>query len=90
VDLPLPWLALAAVALVALLVGLDRLFLAFEARGWMYWRRTKHRPSGGLGHAMLEIHAILEPGKKYVVEGRRRENVEDRESGDPPQRGTTS
>ncbi len=67
------------VGLVVLVVlGLDRLFLFFESRGWMYWRRSKGGGSGAAGNALVEMHAAFDPGARAVIEERSREaSVED-------------
>jgi hypothetical protein len=80
--------------IVAIVVGIavavwliDRLFLYFEARGWLYWRKKKAAPGVG-GNALLELHSILEPDKGHMAEQLREEHVEVDENGDPlePQR----
>ena len=55
------------------LYGLHRLSSWMEDRGWIYYR--KKRGSSG---------SMLEPGKRYVLEEKRKEDVDDEESGDPP------
>lgn len=77
----LAWLAVAAVALFAL----DRLALWAESRGWIYWRRSRRRGSAGVGNALLEVHALLEPDRRAMVEAIRSEDeeVEEDESGGP-------
>lgn len=65
------------------LILLDRLLLALERRGWIYWRRSRGS-SGSLGNAMLDVQKILEPSKRHVVEERRRSPDERPEDGDPP------
>jgi len=59
-------LAIAASILAGLFL-LDRLFLWFEARGWMYWRRTKSTGSGA-GQALLELQRVLESDKVVAVQ----------------------
>jgi len=65
------------------LILLDRLLLALERRGWIYWRRSRGS-IGSLGNAMLDVQKILEPSKRHVVEERRRSPDERPEDGDPP------
>ncbi len=69
-----------AAALVALFV-LDRLLLAMESRGWIYYRKSKgdSRP----GDAFLAVHQLIEPEKKHLLEVRQEEREEQDESGDP-------
>ena len=63
---------------------LDRLLLALEARGHIYWRRRKASP-GTLGNAAMEVHALFEPGRRHVVEERKREADERPAPGGPPE-----
>ncbi len=46
--------------------------------------RGSRRGSGSLGNAMLEVHALLEPEKRHVVESMREEREDETESGDDP------
>lgn len=75
-----------AVGIVAAAVGLLVLHLVAtwaESRGWIYYRRK--RPSrSALGNAFLEVQSLLEPDRSHTVEARRREQLEEDESGDPP------
>ena len=73
------------VAVGLLLYGVHRLALHAEARGWIHYRKAGR--GGTLGNALLEVHSILEPQQKHVVEERKRESAEERESGDPPNPG---
>jgi hypothetical protein len=76
------YLALTCLALLAL----DRLALWMEGRGWLYYRRRKPSTTT-LGNAFLEVQALLEPDKQTLLEVRRGEEVDDEESGDPPEPG---
>ena len=82
------WLrvALWAAGIAAALFVLDRLLLAAEARGWIYWRRHKASP-GTLGNAVASMHALLEPDRRHAAEERRavRREAEDEEG--PPETG---
>ena len=40
-----------------------------------------------LGNAFLEVQAIIEPSKRYVLEERLEDEQETQESGDPPDAG---
>ena len=75
--------ALLGLAAVASLYCLHRLALWAERRGWIYYRK-KHGSSGTLSNAVLEVHSLFDPSKRYVVEEKTRDQVEDEESGDPP------
>ena len=66
---------------------LDRIALWMEARGWLYYRKTKHRPGGTIGNALLEIHTMFEPAKRNILEERKQEKEEKSEAGDPPEAG---
>ena len=77
------WIAIG-IGVALLLFALDRLALWMEARGWLYYRRSDHRPSGTLGNAFLEIQSMVDPGKRIVLEERRREKTSESQSGDPP------
>lgn len=75
------WLLVAALGAFLF----DRLMLAAEARGWIYWR--KKRGSHGMpASAFLEVQRIFEPSKKYVLEVQEQEPEAD-EEGDPPTAG---
>ncbi|HEU0093268.1 MAG TPA: hypothetical protein VFS78_14220 [Vicinamibacteria bacterium] len=76
------WMLIGAVAFY----GLHRCALWMERRGWIYYRK-RHGSSGGLGTALLEMQAILEPSKRHVLEIRRSEDVADEDSSDPPKPG---
>ncbi len=48
---------------------LDRVLLAMERRGWIYYRKIK--PKGGaIGSAFLEMQSFVEPAIKDVSEHR--------------------
>lgn len=71
------------VGLIAVAVAIDRLLLGMEARGWLYYRRTKGRRGGAIYH-MLEMHSIFEPGIQQVLELSVHEEQDEEESGAPP------
>lgn len=73
------------IAFWVLLVGgslfaLDRLFLFMESRGWIYYRRRKPG-SSALSNACLEVQQLLEPSKKHIVQIKKEQKVEAKESG---------
>jgi hypothetical protein len=74
------------VLVVGVLYCLHRLGLWAEERGWIYYRK-KHGSSGTLSTAVLEVHSLLEPSKRYVLEETTRDQVEEKDSGDPPTTG---
>src|SRR6516165_8499789 len=61
----LVWPALA-IAIAAVLFGLDRLGLWLEDRGWLYYRRNK--PTSSPMTALVAMQQCIEPGIRYVVE----------------------
>jgi hypothetical protein len=71
------------VGVAAVLYVLDRLLLAAEDRGWIYWRRSKPSPGTRAG-ALMELHALLEPDRKHTAEVLREETHEEDDEGDPP------
>ncbi len=75
--------ALFAIAAAACLYGLHRLAVYAEGRGWIRYRDARGAGSA-LGNAFLEVQAIFEPSKEYVLEERKKDEAEERESGDPP------
>ncbi|MDR3719439.1 MAG: hypothetical protein P4K98_11595 [Bryobacteraceae bacterium] len=74
-------LVLWGIALAAGLYGLHRLALWMESRGWIYYKK-KHASAGTLSAAFLEIQAIAQPEKKYVLEMRRDQRAERDDEGD--------
>ena len=72
-----------ALAAVAALYGLHRVALWAERRGWIYYLH-RQGSSSTVGNAFLELQTMLEPGKKYILEVKRKERVVEDESGDPP------
>jgi hypothetical protein len=80
------FVAICGLAVLALWL-LDRLALWAEARGFIYWRRSK--PTGSaLGGAFLELDSFLDPGARHIVETREAEPMEQTSDDDmvPPQR----
>src|SRR5262249_40596879 len=70
------WLTWGAVAIgiIAILVGLDRLGLWLESRGWLYYRRKK--PSSTPLSAFVGMQQVIEPGVKHVIEVRQEKRSE--------------
>jgi hypothetical protein len=82
--LSLPAWISVSLAVVVLAGGL---YLAHRLLNWLTRDRPKdysRRGSAGLGNALLEVHSLLEPDRKSLLEARLEERVEERRSGDPP------
>jgi hypothetical protein len=78
--------AVLGLAAIVGLYGLHRLALWAEGRGWIYYRR-RHGSSGTLSNAFLEVHSLFEPAKRYVLEQKARDQVQEKETGEPPGTG---
>ena len=52
--------------------------------GWLYYRKTKHRPGGALANAFLDLQSMVDPEKRHVLEVRRQEKQEESDAGAPP------
>ncbi len=61
------WVVLA----LGLLVVLDRLMLAAERRGWVYYRHRKPTSGSMSSAAFWSISDVLQPGRQVVVEQQR-------------------
>lgn len=71
------WIAAAAAALFAL----DRLFLWLEARGWLYYRKTKKR-TGGLTDIFLGVESFANPAASHAIEAREQKKKEAKDGED--------
>jgi hypothetical protein len=49
-------------------------------------RRGGHRGSGQLGAAMQNLEGLFVESKKHVIEAEQREEAEEDDSGDPPEK----
>lgn len=77
-------LAVLLTLLAAALLWLaDRGLLKAEERGWIYYRK-KRGHSDRMSQAFSELHGMLEPGQRHVVEEMRREDSEKPGDGAPP------
>lgn len=79
-------------ALVGLLVvgvvALDRLLLAAERRGWVYWPRSPpHRTTAGM--ALQRMEALFRLEVEHTVEERAAVELDEDEDGEPPCTGWT-
>lgn len=75
------WIMIATGVAITLWL-LDRLGLYMEKKGWIYYRYKKASP-GTTASALLELHSILEPSKKHLVEQHYMKKLEVDENGDP-------
>lgn len=75
-----------AVTAVGALFVVDRLLLKAEEKGWIYWRRRKGSP-GSVGSAALQVHQIIEPSKKYVLQAKEDQRPASDREADPPDPG---
>ena len=66
---------------------LDRLGLWMERQGWIYYRRSRGM-STRAGNAFLELHSMLEPEKKHVIELKKEEKKTQVPSGKNPSTDT--
>ncbi len=67
--------------IVVALFVLDRLFLWFEAKGWVYWRKVKRKSSGGA--ALMTFNAVFDPSAHQAIEVREERILEeDEDDGD--------
>lgn len=79
------WLILVCAALIAV----HRLALWMEARGWIYWTRSRGWSSRA-GNAFLELQQLLDPSRKHVLEmktGQKQNREQDRSGAPPPASG---
>lgn len=75
------WIPLAAAILVATLL-VDRLALAAERRGWIYYRHRKASSAPLSSAAFGPVAEVFQPGNRIVVEERiRRRTVRRSEPG---------
>jgi hypothetical protein len=58
---------------------LDQFFLWLEAKGWVYYRKSKRK--GGMGD-ILTGFGFADPGARYLEEARREHVLEDEDDGD--------
>jgi len=65
---------------------LDKFGLWAERRGWIYYR-YKRASRTAIGNSILELQAIFDPSKRYVVEERKKIRKEEKDSGDKPKSG---
>ena len=67
---------LILLGICAILFTCHKIFLWMEERGWIYYHKRKASP-GTAASAWLELHSMIEPGKKHVLKVEREEHEED-------------
>jgi len=77
--------------LLAALYLLHRLARWMEERGWIYYTRKKPDPAS-IGTAFLELHQIVQPEKKHILNVKRESRLEQKGEADPkdPRRKSAS
>ena len=78
--------AMWGLALLGGLYCIHRVALWAERRGWIYYWH-KRGGGGATGNALLQVQAIIEPSKRYVLEERVKDDSDAQESGDAPGAG---
>jgi len=69
--------------IVVLLVGLDRLLLRLEARGWINYRR-RGLSRGASGYHALMLQSVFDPSARHIHTVTYQETVQRNDSGAPP------
>ncbi len=65
---------------VAALIGLDRLFLWMEAKGWVYYRKVKSKSGAG---DIFMASDVFNPGARHGMDARQEQAGEqDEDDGD--------
>jgi hypothetical protein len=82
------WLKILAgmIGFAGFLLLSDRLLLKMESRGWIFYRKNKPN-QGSLTNAILSVQSIIEPAKKYELEVRQEERLEQAGEAAPPAPG---
>ncbi len=75
-------LTLKIALLVAALFVFDRLLLALEAKGYVYYRKKK-ASLRSTGSVLMELHGVIEPRAKNVIEAKQQVVHHHDESGPP-------
>ena len=71
---------------VLLIYSAQRVTQWMHRRGWIQWKLRG--TSSELGNAVMGVQVFYQPQVQEVLEARRDEEAEERESGDPPDAGT--
>ena len=75
------WLSLT-ITVVCLAVALDRLLLAAERRGWIYYR-TCRPPKGAAAERLTQLGTIWDPSQQHQLDQRDAEEDDLDEADDP-------
>jgi len=70
-------------AICAVFYLFDKVCLWLESQGWLYYRNKK-ADSGVIGKAMLELHFLLNPSTRYVIEVKQNAIKQKRNETDTP------
>jgi len=70
-------------SVVVLLVGLDRLLLRLEARGWINYRRRGLSRGASSYHALM-LQSVFDPSARHVIDATYRETTQQQDSGEAP------
>jgi hypothetical protein len=68
--------ALIIVLIAVAIFAIDRVLLACERRGWIYYRRAPRPWGTGLGNAMQQIDAFYQPSRRHAIEQRLDEELQ--------------
>lgn len=78
---PLFWI----IAIIAGLFLADRILLAMEARGWIYWRKVKPKGAAG-GDPFSGVDNIFNPGAVHRAEARETIHADEEDGDDDDER----
>ncbi|MDC0715963.1 hypothetical protein [Nannocystis bainbridge] len=79
------WPLTVVVVVVGLFVA-DRLLLALERRGYIYYRVRKPSTTGA-GNALAELQQMLAPSTQHVIVAKKEQRPEHVDDGGPPDPG---
>lgn len=73
------------VIVIAVAIGLyilDQLGLWMERKGWLYYRHKKPSTGGGVGNALQELNALMNPSIRHVVEVKQKDTKQRDDQGE--------
>lgn len=77
------WWVVKALGVVGGLLAIDQLLLRLESKGYLYYRK-KSASGPSQGSVLVNLAAVFEPSKRYVIEAKRQEHHHVHENDDPP------